>query len=126
MTNSRDKGKQGERELAKILTALLGVDCRRGQQYSGIEGKDVVGIDRLHIECKRVQRLNLTDAYNQAQRDADETDIPVVCHRKNNEPWMITFALSELLDVMTVIDDVRLESWMARKNQSIEDAKDSE
>ena len=35
MTNSRAKGKAGERELAKKLREF-GVDARRGQQYSGV------------------------------------------------------------------------------------------
>ena len=107
MTNSIQKGKDGERELAKVLTALLGVKCRRGQQHTGLEGEDVVGIDGIHIECKRDERLNLKKAYEQAQRDAKDDDIPVVCHRKNREPWMITFALSELVDLVQVIQDAQ-------------------
>ena len=44
--NSREKGKRGERELAGKLKEY-GYECRRGQQYSGIDGEDVVRI-RLH------------------------------------------------------------------------------
>ncbi len=46
-------------------------DCRRGQQYCGCSGAaDVVGLPGIHIECKRVERLNLHDAMDQAVRDA--------------------------------------------------------
>ncbi len=70
MTNSRAKGAAGERELAKILREH-GYDTRRGQQYSGANGDaDVVGLPGIHIECKRVQALNLTKAMEQAERDA--------------------------------------------------------
>ena len=42
--NSRQKGKGGELELAKLLRAY-GYNARRGQQYSGISGDaDVVGV----------------------------------------------------------------------------------
>lgn len=59
--NSRNKGAAGERELAKVLKGY-GYDCRRGQQYCGANGdEDVVGLPGLHIECKRVERLNLED-----------------------------------------------------------------
>ena len=68
--NSIQKGKAGERELAKKLKEY-GFDCRRGQQYSGIEGEDVVGLDGIHIEVKRVERLNIYDAVDQAKRDCD-------------------------------------------------------
>lgn len=106
MTNSRDKGKRGERELAKMLTALLGVECRRGQQYNGIEGQDVVGVDGLHIESKWVERLNLREAYAQAERDAAANDVPVVCHKTNKHPWLITFALSDMLAFAMAIDGI--------------------
>ena len=59
MTNSRRKGADGERELAKKLKEY-GYDTRRGQQYSGANGDaDVVGLPGIHIECKRVERLNI-------------------------------------------------------------------
>ena len=68
--NSRNKGETGERELAKVLRGY-GYNCRRGQQYCGANGDaDVVGLPGLHIECKRVERLNLDDAMAQAKADA--------------------------------------------------------
>ena len=56
--NSKRKGKRGELELAKKLKEC-GFSARRGQQYSGIGGDDVVGLDGIHIECKRSERLNV-------------------------------------------------------------------
>ena len=83
--NSRMKGKRGELELARALRAF-GYDCRRGVQYSGANGDaDVVGLPGIHIECKRVERLNLEDAMAQSRRDAREEEIPVVMHRKTKQ-----------------------------------------
>jgi hypothetical protein len=69
--NSRTKGKVGELEFAHLLQEH-GMLARRGQQYSGIGGDDVVieGREDLHVECKRVERLNLEKAMAQAVRDA--------------------------------------------------------
>ena len=53
---SREKGKRGEREFAKYCRDH-GYDCRRGQQYSGLGGDDVVGLPNIHIEVKRTERL---------------------------------------------------------------------
>ena len=39
--NSRAKGAKGERELANKLKDY-GYNTRRGQQFSGLEGEDVV------------------------------------------------------------------------------------
>lgn len=95
MTNSRAKGAKGERELARKLREY-GYDCRRGQQYSGANGDaDVVGLEGIHIECKRVERLHLEDAMAQAKRDAREGELPAVFHRKNNHEWLVTMPLPD-------------------------------
>ena len=85
MVNSCEKGKRGEREWAKFCRACGFTGCRRGQQHSGIEGEDVVGIPGIHQEVKREQKLNIDEAMAQSIRDANGDDIPVVFHRKNLE-----------------------------------------
>lgn len=88
--NSNRKGKTGEREFANICKKHGFNEVRRGQQYDGLEGKDIVGLEGLHVEVKRVERLNISKAMKQAERDAKDKEIPVVAHRKNYEDWMIT------------------------------------
>lgn len=96
---SRDKGKRGERELAGVLRDY-GYDCRRGQQFCGANGDaDVVGLPGIHIECKRVERLDLYGAVGQAIRDAKEEELPVVMHRKNNCEWLVTMPLEEWISL---------------------------
>ena len=95
--NSRQKGCRGERELASKLREY-GYDARRGQQYSGASGDpDVIGLPGIHIECKRVERLNLEDAMAQSKRDAREGEIPTVMHRKNNCEWLVTMRLEDFM-----------------------------
>lgn len=97
--NSREKGKRGELELARALRAL-GYDCRRGQQFSGKNGDaDVVGLPGIHIECKRVERLNLEDAMAQAGHDAREGEKPAVFHRKNRSRWLVTMELQDFIEL---------------------------
>lgn len=97
--NSKNKGAEGERELAHILRQH-GYWARRGQQYSGANGDaDVVGLPKLHIECKRVERLNLYDAMAQSIHDAREGEIPVVMHRKNHCKWLITLHLDDFMEI---------------------------
>ena len=93
MKNSRRKGAVGERELARAL-AGYGYNCRRGQQYCGANGDaDVVGLPGVHIECKRVERLNLEDAMAQAKHDARPGELPAVFHRRNRAAWLVTMPL---------------------------------
>ena len=103
---SRDKGKRGERELAGILRDY-GYDARRGQQYSGLLGDaDVIGLPGIHIECKRVERLNIYEAMFQAKRDAaregadlGEPIMPAVFHRKDHQDWLVTMELDDWISL---------------------------
>ena len=102
--NSRQKGAAGERELAKALRSH-GFETRRGQQYCGSTGDaDVVGLPGVHIECKRVERLNLEDAMAQSRADARPGEIPVVMHRKNNCKWLVTLSLDDFMTLYKETD----------------------
>lgn len=95
MKNSNKKGKVGELELVHKLNDY-GFDCRRGQQYCGANGDaDVVGLAGIHIECKRVEKLNVYGAMTQAKNDAKENEKPAVFHRKNKEEWLVTMELKD-------------------------------
>ena len=97
--NSKTKGSAGERELAKKLKEY-GYDCRRGQQYCGANGDaDVVGLEGIHIECKRVERLNIDEAMLQAIRDRKADELPAVFHRKNNHKWLVTMTFEDWIEL---------------------------
>lgn len=96
--NSKKKGAKGERELANKLKEY-GYNCRRGQQYNGLEGEDVVGLDYIHIECKRVERLDLPSAMYQARKDAEKNQLPAVFHRRNRESWKVTMELEDWIQL---------------------------
>ena len=99
--NSKQKGKTGELELSHFLTEA-GFPARRGQQFKGTaESPDVVseGLSYFHIECKRTERGNLYDWLRQAEGDAG-SNIPLVCHRRNNEEWVAILKLEDFLKVI--------------------------
>lgn len=93
--NSKEKGARGERELSSKLKEY-GYSTRRGQQYCGANGDaDVVGLNGIHIECKRVERLNIYDAIRQARVDARDNELPAVFHRKDRSEWLVTMTLED-------------------------------
>ena len=106
--NSIEKGKAGEREFANLCKKHGIKDARRGQQYSGIEGKDVVGLDGIHVEVKRVERLNVSRAMKQSIDDSKDNEIPIVAHRKNREPWYITMRAEDWFELY--------EKWLGGQN----------
>jgi len=94
---SRNKGKSGERELAAKLREH-GFEARRGQQYCGANGDaDVIGLDGIHIEVKRTERLHMYDALAQSRHDAKEGEIPIVATRKNNCDWVVCLGLDDFM-----------------------------
>lgn len=103
MTNSRQKGKRGELEVAGILREYGFADARRGQQYSGANGDaDVVGVPGVHIEVKRyktISRAQLEKALQQAKRDARADEVPVVLYREDNKDWRLYASISAFCEL---------------------------
>ena len=93
--NSKQKGKAGELEFSNLCKEH-GFDTRRSQQYCGINNDaDVVGLEGLHIEVKRVERINIDDAMDQAIRDKKDDEIAIIAHRKNRKPWKVTMLFDD-------------------------------
>lgn len=99
--NSKAKGKRGELEAVRFLKAL-GYDVRRTAQYCGNTGDaaDIEGLEGFHIEVKRVEKLNVYDAVEQALRDAQGKKIPLVMWRRNDKPWLIIQLASDWVRVL--------------------------
>lgn len=98
--NSRAKGKRGELELASKLKEY-GYDARRTAQFCGNTGEatDLVGLNGIHIECKRTERLNVQDAMDQAVRDEKNGRLPVVFHKRSRCDWLVTMRLDDWIQL---------------------------
>lgn len=98
--SSQRKGAAGERELAEIL-CRHGYDVERGGSLSYGTVPDLVGLPGVHIEVKRVEKLNLRAAMEQAIRDADffQDGAPTVFHRQNRQPWLVTMTLADWIQM---------------------------
>lgn len=92
------KGKVGEREAAAEIARLFNVEARRGCQFAGgPSSPDIVTeIAGVHFEVKRVELFRLYEALEQAQGDSAEHEVPVVLHRKNDQPWVAVVKLDDL------------------------------
>lgn len=102
--NSKRKGTAGEHELVNILHGY-GIRAFRNDQIfkSGQNNPDVeaeISGTKIHLEVKRVEKLNVSAAVAQAERDAAEGYLPVVAHRRNREQWLITIPLKALLEIL--------------------------
>lgn len=97
---SQRKGADGERELAALLREY-GYSIERGGSLSFGEVPDLTGLPGVHIEVKRVERLNVPEAMKQAMRDAEKfhDGAPTLFHRRSREPWLVTMRLSDWLEM---------------------------
>lgn len=116
-TNGKRKGKEGENELAHKLKEY-GYNARRSVQYNGKDGQaDVLGLPHIHIECKRVEKLNIYDAIEQAKRDAKNGDKPAVFHRKNRCNWLVTMELDEFMAIFKEYETAqRLREYIEQRS----------
>lgn len=105
---SQRKGAVGERELANILRDYYGYEVTRGSVFHG--QSDMVGLPGIHPEVKRVERLNIHDAMEQAKTEAAKRGdgIPTVFHRRNRTEWLVTMRLEDWIDLYGEWNDGKL------------------
>ncbi len=103
---SQRKGKNGELELAELLRSY-GYNVQRGGSMTFGSVPDLFGLPGVHIEVKRVERLNISEAMAQAVRDADRfhDGLPAVFHRRNREQWLVTLRLADFMKLYGGNDD---------------------
>jgi len=98
--NSRAKGADFEREIAKLLSSR-GFKARRGNQFNGMWDADVeCDSFPYHIECKKVQNLNIFKAYAQSEKDSKGAKPPIVIHSKNRTKTMVTIEIHDFLNLV--------------------------
>lgn len=97
--SQRNKGKRGERQAAKAISEVIGVQCRRGVQYQGgPQSADIqADIEGVHWEVKFVEKESIRAWMQQASEDAGDK-IPVVLHRKSRAPWLVTLPLERVYE----------------------------
>ena len=102
--NAKKKGSAGERELLSLLEAH-GIPAHRNlQQFvGGVDNPDIAatvcGLP-VHLEVKRQERLRLSEAMAQAVRAANGHALPIVAHRSNRQPWLLTVRLEDVLQLL--------------------------
>ena len=65
------------------------------------EVPDLTGLPGIHIEVKRVEKLNVVEAMEQSIRDSERMadGVPVLFHRRNRKPWLVTMRLEDWLSL---------------------------
>jgi hypothetical protein len=97
---SREKGKDGEREVAKILSEQLGLVVRRklGQARDG--GHDLTQTGRFAWEVKRRKGIAVHEWVEQCVAACGPHDTPVVACRGDGKEWLVVMRLEDALPLI--------------------------
>lgn len=129
--NSRAKGCVGERELSHEIKRVMGwmgiqTEANRTAQHCGDSGDSDVLIHQLpqvFAEVKRVERLNVQEAMDKAAKQAEVAGkIPVLFHRRNRHPWLVTLKLDQLPAFAEMLETAKC---IAEEEREIESPNDS-
>lgn len=100
---SRRKGGDAERELAAALTALglaaVRLGWAQGRLGRGCPDVAIAGAP-VHLEAKRVEATRLGPALEQAARDAQPGQLPVVAHRRSRQRWVLSMDLETFAELI--------------------------
>lgn len=81
----RDKGKRGELEVRDIFRAAGFGDAERTPNSGGlfIPGDVALGVEDLHVEAKRHERLDIPGWLRQTYADCPPGALPILAFRKS-------------------------------------------
>ena len=96
--SQRNKGASGERELAKLLSAALDIDCHRNLEQTRCGGADLLGVGPWAIEVKRHEKLKIPQWWGQACQQARDL-YPALAYRQSRQPWTVLVPLGVLMGV---------------------------
>ena len=112
---SRTKGASGERELAGILSGLLGQVVTRELSQPRDGGADLVvqtSAGNVQVEVKRVERRS-PDVYNwlgQAEQSCAAGELAAVAWRPNRRGWVVTLSVEDFASLCLENADVQLDA----------------
>lgn len=105
MINIRDKGQNGEREIAQLMNGIVilamkelgfpqdkitaaALSIQRNQNQSAVGGNDLSNTWGLSIEIKRQEQLSINSWWAQCVAAAGRNlEHPVLLFKQNHRPW---------------------------------------
>ena len=94
----RRKGKKGENELARLLSAELGVLVSRNLAQAREGGNDLL-LPGWSLEVKRAARPRLAEWWQQTLQQAEQSgNRPALAYRIDRHDWRVVVRLADLAD----------------------------
>ena len=110
MIHAKNKGKGFELEVAKLIRQSgLDKEARR-RPLSGAEKMvrghaDIITHLPFSIECKKQERMNFWDWWEQAESQSNMNYPPMVVFSSNFRPAIASLKLTDFLNILKELDD---------------------
>ena|SRR5688572_21081860 len=98
--SQRRKGAAGERELAKLFNAELGITCSRNLEQSRDGGCDLDSVPGFSIECKRHKSMTVAKWLKQAEKASKPGETAMVWMREDGGKWFAAIPMLVALELM--------------------------
>lgn len=97
---NRQRGQEGEREVANLLTDMLGLEIKRLLGQERDKGADIY-TKPYRWEIKRRKRIGLIYEWmKEAQESCKETERPVIAFRADGKKWLVAIPIEEFIKLI--------------------------
>lgn len=108
------KGKRGERELARLLTAQLGFQVLRNLTQTRREGGADLDLPGWSLEVKRAALPNIAIWWKQCLEQAERSGTrPALAYRLDRRPWRVMVRLVDIADRCSARPDLTADLCLA-------------
>lgn len=108
---SRDKGRRGELEIARIVNELTGWDVkRRVRQHDG--DSDIEGIPGWSVEVKNCATLAIPEWWRQAVRQSVGSGFPVLFYKVPRKGWRAMWPLAPVISTAKIDASPGAGEWL--------------
>lgn len=116
--SSQRKGRAAELELCRLLNNN-GIPAVPGKVLNYGTEPDLTGIDGIHAEVKRQERIDIGSWMHQAENDARRFGgWPCVFYRRNREQWRVTMNLDAWIELYTAWKEVNYDGNIQHDSES--------
>ena len=110
--DSRNKGRRGEVEVARILSAALEIEVPINYAQAALGGYDI-SVAGWAIEVKRAEKVALRQWQQQAMASAWKHHLmPCLWHRRNHNQWQVWFPVCAFLVVWGGSGPFAQDDWL--------------
>ena len=100
----RNKGHNGERELANLLREHLGIEVTRNLMQSREGGSDLLGVYGFAVEVKRAATAKLPQWWEQTIKQAARVNQkPVLAYRLDRKDWQFVVRLGDISESFSTV-----------------------